>query len=646
MGKCRHEAGWFRWLALFACLLTSATLPAQFPAQTTQLSTVASISALTAEQAAEARPVCVRGIVTALVSYHTSFFLQDASGGIFVLSDSPELKVQQGQDVEVCGVTNPGDFAPVLIPKTTKVIATGTLPAPRVVQWDGLVDGKLDSQWIAVDGVIHSAAIEMHSGSLVLVPKVEIGTGRQLMAYVFDYSDMPWQQLIGSTVRIKGVAGAVFNDRKQFLGPRLFISSVKDITIAEPGVADPFQLPLRSIDSLLSFREVKGMSNRVRVRGTVTYVQPGEFFYIQDDGNGLLVRSRQTTPLSVGTMVEVSGYPVTQRYSPVLADAVYRVIGGEHPVAVQPVSAASMLGVNRYGFSIGPYDGRLVQLQGRLLEKIHGLSDDQLLLKDGDQVFIARQPHSETGQMPLASGTLLRLTGVCAVQIDETREETHEAHSFEILLRSPADLVVLKTVPWWNATHTGWVVAAVLLLCTIVLGFRLVQKRLSEMRALAMTDSLTGLYNRRAFFLLAEHHWQVALRRGTPLILFYMDLDRFKEINDTLGHREGDCALQTITEVLRECFRGTDIIARMGGDEFAVLCEAKGESREIIGQRLNAAVALANRQEGRRFQLSLSIGTLICDKSLGDFSMEELVGRADALMYHQKEESRKRASCS
>jgi diguanylate cyclase (GGDEF)-like protein len=644
MSKRGQEAGRLRWFSLFAGLVIGSTLPAQVPPQTPQLSTVASVRALTAEQAAQGLPRCIRGIVTALVSYHTSFFLQDASGGIFILSDVPELKVQQGQDVEVCGVSNPGDFAPVLLPKTVRVIAAGALPAPQMVQWDDLVDGKRDSRWIAVDGVIHSAAIEPHSGSLVLVLKVEIGTGRQLLAYVSDYSGMPWQRLPGSAVRIKGVAGSVFNDKKQFLGPRLFISSVKDIAISEPGVADPFQLPLHSIDSLLSFREVKAMSDRVRVRGAVTYVQPGESFYIQDAGNGLLVQSRQTTPLSVGMVVEVAGYPANQRYSPVLADAVYRVVGSDHPSAAQPASAASMLGVDRYGFSIGPYDGRLVQLQGRLLERIPGLSDDQLLLKDGDRVFVARQPHSETGHLPLATGTLLRLTGVCAVQVDEAREEAHEARSFEILLRSPADLVVLKTVPWWNATHTGWVVAAVLLLCTIVLGIWLEQKRLSEMHALAMTDSLTGLYNRRAFFLLAEHHWQAALRRGTPLLLFFMDLDRFKEINDTLGHREGDCALQTVTEALRECFRGTDIIARMGGDEFAVLFEAKGESSEIIGQRFNAAVALANRQEGRRFQLSLSIGTLICDESLAEFSMEELVARADALMYRQKEERREKAS--
>ncbi len=213
------------------------------------------------------------------------------------------------------------------------------------------------------------------------------------------------------------------------------------------------------------------------------------------------------------------------------------------------------------------------------------------------------------------------------------REQTRD---FEILLRSRHDVAVLDSPPWWNTAHIGWVVSACLLLLLGAIGLRTAVKEQFQLRALAMTDSLTGLNNRRSFIRLAAARWQQSARKGTTLLLFYFDLDHFKEINDTLGHQAGDHALQSVAEVLRSCFRESDVLARLGGDEFAAACDGSAEIKAIIEQRLVAAIEKLNRDAGAEYHLSLSVGALLCDASLAGLSFDQLMAKADALMYEKK----------
>jgi diguanylate cyclase (GGDEF)-like protein len=186
----------------------------------------------------------------------------------------------------------------------------------------------------------------------------------------------------------------------------------------------------------------------------------------------------------------------------------------------------------------------------------------------------------------------------------------------------------------------------VVFLLFVILGlFRwlAVVRRQDSLRALAVTDHLTGLYNRRGFFVLAGHQWQLALRNRTSMLLFFIDVDRLKPINDRLGHKEGDRALRDVANALRECFRSTDIIGRMGGDEFAITTgDASFESRAMIEQRLAAIIEQRNNSADRAYKLVLSIGVLKCDSSMQGLTIEDLLAKADALMYEQKREHKSR----
>ncbi|NTW17723.1 MAG: diguanylate cyclase, partial [Syntrophaceae bacterium] len=157
-----------------------------------------------------------------------------------------------------------------------------------------------------------------------------------------------------------------------------------------------------------------------------------------------------------------------------------------------------------------------------------------------------------------------------------------------------------------------------------------------EISFISVTDQLTGLYNRRGFITLAEQQLKLSHRNKRDILLFFADLDGMKAINDTLGHEEGDRALQDVALILRETFRASDIVARIGGDEFAILAiDTTGIYPDVMMTRLQNQIDTHNRVSGRRYTISISMGAAYYDPEK-PCSLDELMSRADALMYEQK----------
>jgi two-component system cell cycle response regulator len=160
----------------------------------------------------------------------------------------------------------------------------------------------------------------------------------------------------------------------------------------------------------------------------------------------------------------------------------------------------------------------------------------------------------------------------------------------------------------------------------------------AEILALSMTDHLTGLYNTRGFLTLAEQQMKIAERtkNRSLLMLLFTDLDKLKSINDNLGHKKGDDALIEVASILKKVFRESDIIARIGGDEFAVLGIAAQKSDiGAFESRLQEQVDIHNASENRDYTISLSVG-IACSDSEKHYSIDELMSMADTLMYAQK----------
>ena len=161
--------------------------------------------------------------------------------------------------------------------------------------------------------------------------------------------------------------------------------------------------------------------------------------------------------------------------------------------------------------------------------------------------------------------------------------------------------------------------------------------------ALSLTDELTGLYNRRRFFVLTEQCLKVAIRAKKRSLLFYIDMDDLKWINDHCGHNGGDQALIDLASILKKTFRESDIIARIGVDEFVVLLESTVENDDILITRLYENMKDYNAKESRRYKLSISVGAAQFDPE-NPISIDELLSKADTLMYAQKRKRSKKQS--
>ncbi|MBI1919780.1 MAG: diguanylate cyclase [Geobacter sp.] len=157
-----------------------------------------------------------------------------------------------------------------------------------------------------------------------------------------------------------------------------------------------------------------------------------------------------------------------------------------------------------------------------------------------------------------------------------------------------------------------------------------------KLEQLALLDELTGLYNRRGFLLFAGQQLKAAERMNKVALLIFADLDGLKVLNDRLGHHEGDAALKECAAILRESSRGSDIIGRLGGDEFGVLALcADLEGEEVIVSRIEQNIVRTNAGAHRQYPLSVSFGVAQYDVS-SPCSLDELIERADALMYARK----------
>jgi diguanylate cyclase (GGDEF)-like protein len=165
-----------------------------------------------------------------------------------------------------------------------------------------------------------------------------------------------------------------------------------------------------------------------------------------------------------------------------------------------------------------------------------------------------------------------------------------------------------------------------------------VQQRLAD---LALRDDLTGLYNRRGVLTLGEYQRRQCLRSGRTLVVVQVDVDGLKTINDTWGHQAGDQAIAATASILRCTFRESDIVGRVGGDEFlAIAVDAEAAAVHRVQKRLAQALLAHNRRQTAPFELSFSTGTSVLIPPSAP-SLADLIGRADCELYRAKRAERR-----
>ena len=423
--------------------LSGATLPV--------LTRASEIHALSPREAARGYPVRLRALVTYYGGKGRQFFIQDSSGGIYVEAGNTEVAVQAGQEVEVNGVTAPGEFAPHIESPQVRVIGWGQFPKPKKTSIEHLLTGREDSQWVELEGVVRDA-IELTGRAELIVQSRE---GR-LQVYLPSYS-AKMAGLVDAEVKVQGACGTVFNSKRQLIGVNLFTPGLAFLRVAHAVPRDPNALPLETIRGLLAFNSNQTLKHHVRVRGVVTLARGGRLLVVRDSSGSVRVRTSRAEPVRDGDEVEVLGFPALGEFAPELDDAVVRRIGTgsiPSPLLITTEQALS-----------GDHNMELVRVTGLLVDVASHEGDEVLVLGEGANVFEAVLELSKGGKTlgALRPGSRLDLAGVCSVEVDEN----HTPRAFRILLRSPADVVVLERPNWFTLRHA---LLALAIMATLILA--------------------------------------------------------------------------------------------------------------------------------------------------------------------------------
>jgi PAS domain S-box-containing protein len=427
-----------------------------------ELRTAQQIRRLTAEQATHHYPVHIQGVLTFFDQSQFLRFIQDNTAGIYFYLDDPSnnLALASGQLVEIEGETNPGEYAPVVTPQRIKILGEGTFPAPKPVSFEQLASGQEDSQFVEIHGVVRSVRPDESTKYY----SIEIATGGgRLTALATKVPLARGEELVDSTVRIRGVGVTRFNQQRQLFDIRLLVPRPEDLVIETPAPGDPFAIAAQPLEKLLQFTPQGAYGHRVKVAGTVIYRQDDDVLYIQDEKEGLYVTTSQLGPLLVGSKIEALGFPAKGEYTPMMQDAVFRKIGAGPVPAPDRVTADEALK--------GTHDCRLVQIEATVLDRARHSREQFLVLESGGFIFHAylQRKGAGTDFAYLENGSKVDVTGVCLI---ETGSGWHvgadwRAKSFRILLRSAGDIFVLERPPWWSLQKLLW---AVSILGVIVLG--------------------------------------------------------------------------------------------------------------------------------------------------------------------------------
>jgi signal transduction histidine kinase len=424
--------------------ISGRAAPETVAARLPLLTSVRQVREISPSQADQGYPVRLRGVVTFCnAKADVGLFLQDATAGIYVKLGEG-TNVNAGDEVEIEGPTQRGDYVPMVFAQHVNVLRRAALPAPGRCDYEQLASGKQDSQWVEVQGVVRSVIPGTKDRMLLDL----MLNGQRLTALAGDLDVAEAEKLICATVRVQGVCRTRFNRKRQLRAPYLSVTSRSNIVVEVPAPGEIAEVPLAS---LLQFNSEGYYGRRIKVKGVVTEQKENSLF-IQDGGASLYVKCGQANPVSPGDVVEVVGFPVLGQYAPLLEDAIFRVVG--HQAEPAPVN------VRIDQLPSEDYDTVLVRLRGKLINRIERAGDQILVLEAENLILNAHLSSSQADSRvrALQNGSELELTGVCLAQpVDNWNPSLeYRPEAFQLLLRSSGDVAVIANPPWWTLSRLLW----------------------------------------------------------------------------------------------------------------------------------------------------------------------------------------------
>jgi diguanylate cyclase (GGDEF)-like protein len=448
-----------KWVAAIAMVIgCPLAIWADAPAT---LTTLRAVHSLGNAQATKTLPVAFEATVTYYRGYERTLFVQD--GGIAIYVQYPaEAKLVPGDRILVKGTTQPS-FRPFVLGESLTLLHHGALPPALPATYDQLVRAQRDCLLVKVRGVVRAA--DLIVSSMIRSSKLQVVTDGGIVDVVVDSDDAgALKDLLDAEVEMTAVASGRFDGKMQQTGVVLHVSSLANIKVLSRGKASPWSLPILPMDEVLTTFHVKDLSQRVHVRGTITYYQPGSSVVLQDGAKSLWIETQTIAPLRVGDLAEATGFPDADSGFLTLNSGEIADSWVQAPIAPLPL-VWRQLTTSKHIFD-------LVSIEGTIVTALRGASQDEYALISDGYMYSAIYRHPEiAGVVPLspmkqiAVGSRVRVTGICV--LDSANPFDRDV-PFNILLRTSDDIVVLAPPPWLNTRNLTRVVSVLLLVIVSV----------------------------------------------------------------------------------------------------------------------------------------------------------------------------------
>ena len=405
------------------------------------IDSVAKLRSLSFEEADSHLPVSIEGVVIYFdPKKYPDLFVQDPTGATFVENCPSGVKVHVGDRVRVKGRSGGGGYFPVLKVSggnAIKVLGTGPLPEPRVIQGEELFLPEVTGQWVEVSAIVTG----VETGGIGFTLAIEMN-GWKLKAEIPKTQDSQKRaaELMQRFVRIRGVVGTVFNPDHQMTGRFIFVPSFDFITPISPIENLEEQAPLRSANELL--RRQEHFENRVRVQGIVLQAEQ-DGFYLRDKTACIRVVTADT--FQRGEKVEVEGVPAIAPFRPILRATRVSVLERAEPPAPIPLDLTRK--------DLFPFHGALVTVDADFLVGHDDLVKNILECAAGGRIIEVDQPLPGSLPQDLKAGDRLRLTGICELTTTHPTPRIQWVDGLRLHLSETGGIEIIRHASWWTIRH-------------------------------------------------------------------------------------------------------------------------------------------------------------------------------------------------
>jgi diguanylate cyclase (GGDEF)-like protein len=423
-----------RWIPAVAIFLGSAAVA--WAAQPAALTTLHAIHALSNEQASHALPVAFEATVTFYRRATMDLVVQDSGAAIYVYA-ATDARLVPGDRVLVRGVTKES-FHPVVLSNDVTLLNHGDLPKPVAARFDEMVRGELDCKRVTVRAIVRGADLEFSAHQRITNLQL-LMDGGYIEAFVSSSDANALKQLLDAEVEVTGVVTGLFDGKMQLTGAALNVPTLADVKILKRDGAGLESLPVIPIDQVLGSYHVRDFTSRVRVRGTITYYQPGAAIVLESGAKSLWIATLTDQPLSIGDLADASGFPDVSGGFITLTRGEIRDTHVQAPIAPRPIASRD-LSSGRNAFD-------LVSTEGQVLMAVRQEAQDQYVLVSNGHLFSAIYRHPDgvdLADLPpmkqISAGSKVRVTGICMLY---SSHPFSGPVAFDMLLRSSDDVTLL-----------------------------------------------------------------------------------------------------------------------------------------------------------------------------------------------------------